>query len=263
MTFLFKLDGLVRATVVKRPSKTCKSPYVADIVLHGIDGIIENENNEPITVMAHAPALGCNGLCDKGAVVLVSLLSPKKDGKIGVCSYRIELAETKDGIVVGINPKLAEKIVEEGVMKNKSDVKNYNREKTILNSRFDFVGIYSDEKEKGKHFVMEVKTVPLCIEPGKAFFPYGYRKKKGDTVSPRAVKHLNDLIEISQNSNADAMMCYVIQRGDADSFVPSDSDPIYKDTFYEAKEKGVILKNLYVEWSDDGSCFMRKYINFT
>ena len=262
MTFLFKLDGLVRATVVKRPSKTCKSPYVADIVLHGIDGINENENNGPITVMAHAPALGCNGLCDKGAVVLVSLLPPKKNGKTGVCSYRIELAETKEGVVVGINPKLAEKIVEEGIMKNKNDVKIYKREKTILNSRFDFLGMYSEQKEKGKHFVMEVKTVPLCIEPGKAFFPYGYRKKKGDTVSPRAVKHLNDLIEISQNSNADAMMCYVIQRGDANSFIPSVSDPIYKDKFYEAKGKGVILKNLYVEWRDDGSCFMRKYINF-
>lgn len=262
MTFLFKLDGLVRATVVKRPSKTCKSPYVADIILHGIH---ENESNndELNTVMAHAPALGCNGLCDKDAVVFVSLLPPKKDGKKGVCSYRIELAETKEGVIVGINPKLAEKIVEEGIMKNKNIVKTYKRERTILKSRFDFVGIYSDQKENGKHFVMEVKTVPLCIEPGKAFFPYGYRKKKGDTVSPRAVKHLNDLIEISQNSNADAMMCYVIQRGDAYSFVPSDTDPIYKDTFYEAKEKGVIHKNLYIEWSDDASCFMRKYINFT
>ena len=89
MTLLFKLEGLVRATVVKRPSKTCKSPYVADIILHGIhenESESESNNDELNTVMAHAPALGCNGLCDKDAVVFVSLLPPKKDGKKGVCS---------------------------------------------------------------------------------------------------------------------------------------------------------------------------------
>ena len=43
---------MIRGTIVKRPSKHCKSPYVADVVL---------ENGEE--VIAHAPSLGCCGLC--------------------------------------------------------------------------------------------------------------------------------------------------------------------------------------------------------
>jgi len=243
---LFRLNELKRGTVVKRPSATCKSPYVADVL---IDGAAE-------TVMVHAPALGCNGLCDKGGIVLLSSLPPKKKA---ICLYKIELAETTRGVIVGINPKLAERIVEESIMKSVA-TKNYKREKTILNSRFDFVGTHAVNNQ---HFVLEVKTVPLCIEPGKAFFPYGYRKKKTDTVSPRAVKHLNDLIEISNHSHADALMCYVIQRGDVDSFIPSDSDSIYKAKFYEARENGVKLMNLYVSWNKAGECFFRKYVEFS
>lgn len=242
MTSLFKLNNLKRAKVIKRPSSKCKSPYVADILIDG----------EREVVIAHAPALGCNGLCDKDAVVLVSPLDSKPNS---VCSFRIELAETVDGIIVGINPKLAEKIVEEAIMKS-SSVKKYKREKTILNSRFDFVGKYSDSDN---YFVLEVKTVPLCIKPGVSFFPHGYRKSKNDTVSPRAVKHIRDLIHISEESSADAIMCYVIQRGDSDAFIPSETDVLYKKTFIEAQEKGVKMKGLYVEWNNDGECYFRKY----
>lgn len=241
---LFTLDTLYRGHVIKRPSRKCKSPYVADVLIDG--------ETEPI--LAHAGALGCDGLCDTSAVVLMTKM-PVKNG--AVCTHRIELAETSNGEIVGINPKLAEKIVELGIMKSNS-VKFYKREKTILNSRFDFVGVYPD----GKHFVLEVKTVPLCTQEGVAFFPHGYRKKKGDAVSPRALKHLDDLIQIAQESSADAMMCYVIQRRDASSFVPSETDPIYKQKFYQAYDAGVKMKNLFVEWTSKGECYLRNYVDF-
>ena len=244
MAKVHHLHDLVKATVIKRPSKTCKSPYVADVIINGSDD----------TIMAHAPALGCDGLCDSGAIVFLSLLPSKKGA---VCTHRIELAETEAGVIVGINPKLAEEIVENAIMKTES-TKEYKREKTILNSRFDFVGLNSENK----YFVLEVKTVPLCVEPGVAFFPHGYRKKKGDPVSPRALKHLNDLIEIAQKSESDAIMCYVIQRGDAHTFIPSDSDPIYKDKFYAAKAAGVKMMNLFVEWKNTGECFSQKSTYF-
>lgn len=240
---LFQLEDLVKGTVVKRPSATCKSPYVADVILETGDSIL-----------AHAPALGCDGLSDKGGVVYLSNIITKKDA---VCTHRIELAETPDGIIVGINPKLAERIVESAIMKS-NDVKRYKREKTILNSRFDFIGTHSNDK----NFVLEVKTVPLLESPGVAFFPHGYRKKKGDVVSPRALKHLNDLIDISLNSDAESIMCYVIQRSDANSFIPSPSDTIYRNKLFEAKEKGVTIMTLYVEWNREGMCFFKKKDNF-
>lgn len=242
--FLFGIGPLYRGTVLKRPSRTCKSPYVADVLIDGHDE----------SIMAHAGALGCNGLSDSNATVLMSKMPEKKGA---VCSFRIELAETEQGEIVGLNPKLAEKIVEVGIMKS-DRVKSYKREKTILNSRFDFIGAYPD----GRHFVLEVKTVPLCSEDGIAYFPHGYRKKKGDAVSPRALKHLDDLIEIATKSDAEALMCYVIQRGDANKFVPSETDPIYKEKFYEAHKAGVKMKMLYVHWNSNGECHMRDYRDF-
>tara|TARA_B110000858_G_scaffold192819_1_gene244188 strand:- start:11067 stop:11804 length:738 start_codon:yes stop_codon:yes gene_type:complete len=245
MLKLFQLENLERGTVIKRPSKTCKSPYVADVIL---------DSQKDTVILAHSPALGCDGLCDANGIVYLSKLAYKEGA---VCSHRIELAENSDGVIIGINPKLAERIVEEAIMKKEF---TYKREKKILTSRFDFVGIQAETK---KYFVLEVKTVPLCVEPGVAFFPHGYRKKKGDTVSPRAVKHLCDLIKIAKDSDAKAIMCYVIQRGDANSFIPSETDPIYKAKYYEAKDAGVEMRNLYVEWQNDGSCFFKKYDVFS
>ena len=83
------------------------------------------------------------------------------------------------------------------------------KEDKILNSRFDFTGV----DQNNIPFVMEVKNVPLadyedltakerkkhcfdgrCVNSKVAYFPDGYRKKATDTISPRALKHLNDLI---------------------------------------------------------------------
>ena len=47
---LYQLENLVEATVLKRPSKHIKTPYVADVIL----------NNKE--VLGHSPALGCGGL---------------------------------------------------------------------------------------------------------------------------------------------------------------------------------------------------------
>ena len=75
MEFCMKLD-LQCVSIIKRPSSTCKTPYVADICI----------NNE--TKLAHAPALGCCGLSDKDKTVMVSKLNNQKTK----CDYRIELA---------------------------------------------------------------------------------------------------------------------------------------------------------------------------
>ena len=56
------IENIIRAQVVKRPSATCKSPYVADVIIDGSD----------IVELAHAPSLGCDGMADKGAIVYVT-----------------------------------------------------------------------------------------------------------------------------------------------------------------------------------------------
>ena len=256
---LYTLPGkLDEAVVIKRPSKTCKTPYVADISIHGTN------------FMGHTPALGCCGLADSNATVVTSLINNPK----GVCTHSIQLAKvnTKDhNIYVGIHTKLAEIITQEAIKNNciqkLQNVTDLQREKKFLNSRFDFTGI----QENGRRFILEVKSVPLAdyeditakerkkkdysdrpYNSKVAYFPDGYRKKKGAVVSPRALKHINELKEICLQGEIDTYMCYVIQRSDASSFQISVLDPIYREAVIEAINCGVQIIRLQVSWNENG-----------
>ena len=273
---LYKLNDLELVKVVSRPSKVCKTPYVADIEL--VDGSI---------VQAHCASLGCCGLCEKDCYVYASpIKSNCVQSKSKVCVYKIYLAyfyEEKaiNGLMVtnsqliGIDPKLAETLVENALtqnyLKTLSNIKTYKREVSLLNSRFDFAGI----DEHGKYFVLEVKNVPLAdyadvsstdrkkmikngdfaniaINQKISYFPDGYRKKKGEVVSERALKHINELAEITQSQIIRPIICFVVQRTDVSSFQASLLDPIYKAAFNEAIKQGVEVIVLVVSWNANG-----------
>ena len=138
------------------------------------------------------------------------------------------------------------------------------------NSRFDFVGIDANNMP----FILEVKNVPLAdyvdctSKTGKkwilqnlkmyptgriAYFPDGYRKQAKDAISPRALKHMNESTELCVSKQYRTIMCYVIQREDVSSFQPSVIDPIYRDTFYSAREKGVEMRAIQFRWDKNGN----------
>ena len=273
---LYKLNDLELVKVISRPSKVCKTPYVADIEL--VDGSI---------VQAHCASLGCCGLCEKDCYVYASpIKSNCVQTKSKVCVYKIYLAcfyEEKviNGLMVansqliGIDPKLAETLVENALtqnyLKTLSNIKTYKREVSLLNSRFDFAGI----DEYGKYFVLEVKNVPLAdyadvsstdrkkmikngdfaniaINQKISYFPDGYRKKKDALVSERALKHINELAEITQSQIIRPIICFVIQRTDVSSFQASLLDPIYKAAFNDAIKQGVEVIVLVVSWNAEG-----------
>ena len=160
---LAKLNDLVLVKIVSRPSKLCKTPYVADIELP--DGSI---------VQAHCASMGCCGLSEKESYVYASpIKSNCVQSKSKVCSYKIYLANfCEEKIInkqvfinkqlIGVDPKLAETLVENALTKNYlktlCNIKKYRREVKLLNSRFDFAGI----DENGTYFVLEVKNVPLA-----------------------------------------------------------------------------------------------------
>ena len=250
MTTLYQLTGLVEAVVVARPSKTIKSPYVADVLVTG----------ESVTTLAHTPALGCCGLSDKTSKVLVAK-SKSEDAK---CEYVVYCSVVEYGgkeVVVGIHPKLAENMVENALnqncLKTLLNVQSYQREQTIIHgqfkSRFDFTGVDAD----GNSFIMEVKSVPLCMTntdgTKTAFFPDGYRKKKGDVVSPRALKHIHELEQIKRETNQRCIMCFVIQRGDVSQFQTAITDPEYKLAVKQAHQTGVELITLCIDWTKSGT----------
>jgi len=284
MSLLLKINDLIEGEVIKRPSKHIKTPYVADIKITADSNMI----------LGHTASLGCCGLADVGAHVLMAPVPKSKNNKNSDklhCKYRVYLSlirEKNSEMIVGIFPKLAEDLTEAALKNNLlsklQNVRKYKKETTIyvpglVDSRFDYSGI----DENGIPFIMEVKNVPLAdyedvtakdrkkmcfdgrdINSKVAYFPDGYRKKTTDPVSPRAVKHINELAFIKRISKTRCIMCYVIQRTDVDRFQPSIIDPEYRNAFINAKNSGVEIITMVIHWSRDGAAYFIKddlYIN--
>ena len=268
---ILKIENLVEGEIIKRPSKQIKSPYVADA----------NINNQEF--LAHTASLGCCGLCETGSTILFAPMKNKDDPT--KCMYSAHLAiinEKNNEIIIGIHPKLAEELVEKCLTNNYlsilKNVKAYRRETVIfvenkVDSRFDFSGV----DENGVPFIMEVKNVPLadyediCAKDRKgkcyddmpynskvAYFPDGYRKKTGDPVSPRALKHIKELTLIKKESITRCIMCYVIQRTDVDRFQPSIIDTQYREAVKQAVDAGVEIITLVVQWTKQGEAYFVK-----
>ncbi len=273
---MLQIDNLIEGTVIKRPSKYIKTPYVADIIPF----------NSETSILGHTASLGCCGLADVGATILMAPVpkTKKHDDKLH-CEYRVYLSiikERNNEIIVGIHPKLAEELTESAIKNNLlnilQNVRTYKRETPIyvegkVDSRFDFTGIDCN----GIPFIMEVKNVPLadyeditakdrkmkCFDDRAqnskvAYFPDGYRKKSTDTVSPRALKHIKELTLIKSESKTRCIMCYVIQRTDVESFQPSVIDPEYREAFFEAMDAGVEIITLVVNWTREGKAYFVK-----
>jgi len=271
---ILKIDNLVEGSIVKRPSKLVRSPYVADVVINNTE------------ILAHTASLGCCGLCEAGSSILfVPMKNKKHEADTKKCLYSAQLSiiyEKNTEIIIGIHPKLAELLVENCLTKNYlsilKDVKRYKRETAIfvenkVDSRFDFTGIDSNNIP----FIMEVKNVPLadyediCAKDRKnkcyddrpydskvAYFPDGYRKKSTEPVSPRALKHIRELTLIKKESITRCIMCYVIQRPDVNCFQPSIIDPQYREAVKEAIEAGVEIITLVIKWTRDGEAYFVK-----
>jgi DNA-binding sugar fermentation-stimulating protein len=276
MSLILKLNDLVEGEVIKRPSRHIKTPYVADIKICSTSHMI----------LGHTASLGCCGLADVGATILMAPV-PKihKDTEKLHCEYRVYLSvirEKEQEFIVGIYPKLAESLTESALKNNLLskllNVKSYKKETKIcvpglVDSRFDFTGI----DENGVPFIMEVKNVPLAdyedvsakerkkmcfddrdINSKVAYFPDGYRKKSTDPVSPRALKHINELALIKRMSKTRCIMCYVIQRTDINRFQPSVIDPEYRAAFIEAVKSGVEIITMVVQWTREGNAYFIK-----
>jgi DNA-binding sugar fermentation-stimulating protein len=269
---VMKIDNLVEGSIVKRPSKLVKSPYVADVIINSTE------------ILAHTASLGCCGLCEAGSSVLLAPMKNVKDDS-KKCTYSVQLSiiqEKNHEIIIGVYPKLAELLVENCLTKNYlsilQNIKRYKRETKIflenkVDSRFDFTGI----DQNNIPFIMEVKNVPLadyedilskdrkkkCYDDREynskvAYFPDGYRKKSTETISPRALKHIRELTLIKKESITRCIMCYVIQRDDIDRFQPSIIDPDYRLAVKEAIDAGVEIITLVIKWTRDGRAYFIK-----
>jgi DNA-binding sugar fermentation-stimulating protein len=251
---------------------------------NNLTGTSGNKKNieYPLTAMCHTPSLGCCGLIDAGSKIIASVVETKRK-KQNTCQLKVYMAIMKEKgrkkkIIVGVDPKMAEHFVEVSLKRNLlsslQNVQYYRREtkmfvKSYVDSRFDFTGI----DENGIPFIMEVKNVPLADyeditakerlklshdfstreqNSKVAYFPDGYRKESKNVVSPRALKHIRELIWLKQNTNHRCIMCYVIQRTDVNRFQISVIDPEYRKMVRQAIDVGVEIIVMVVKWNKNG-----------
>ncbi len=198
----------VRGIFKKRPNR-----FIAEV---DVEGVIE---------IAHVPNTGrCKELLVDGAVVWLK----KSDNPKRKTKFTLHFVENR-GELVSLYSQEANIIVYDAIVNGKikelTGYNNYEREKSILNSRIDIH--VSNENEE---CYIEVKGVTLVI--GKeARFP--------DAPTKRGTKHLKELIKL-KNKGYRTIVFFLIQHPLAESFRPNwQNDPEFSKTLNEAHENGV------------------------
>ena len=245
---LYKYNNTITAICTARPSKSCKSPYVADIIVEGD------------TYLAHTPALGMDGYVSPGRKLLVC---PSSNSK-GTCKYSVLASyDNESNIYVGANPLHANKAFNMGLSKGLFANEFGNVDQIIpehqppnSDSRFDFKII----NENSEITYVEVKSV-LIAKENVGMFPVG--NKKNGTVSERANKHVNELATLAKNGSSCAIV-FMVLREDVHSFSPNtQKDPLFAEYLKNAKMLGVSIYAFQCSVTKEGIFFKQKLpVNF-
>jgi len=271
-SLIYSLPQLYKAVVINRPSKTCKSPYLADIQI-----ITPKKNNNIIfnvhspIVMAHSPSLGCAGLVSKGKIVYV-IKNKNEKAKSKYIIYQTEIKEKNTKMIVGVNPNICNTLYEHILLNNILDKFNdyeFKREFKIGDSRIDFM--LNNDTNK---ILCEVKNVCLSyyedipikelkkkdyskfnMNSKIAIFPDCNRKIQKNPISPRAIKHIDELIEASKNGYT-SYLVFIIQRTDCSYFSPSKLDQTYYKKLQYAYKNGFLdIIPIQVKWNGSNAYF--------
>jgi DNA-binding sugar fermentation-stimulating protein len=240
---IHSLPPLMKATVVNRPSKIIKSPYVADIKLE--DGT---------EALCHSPGLGCCGLVSKGKTIYVS----KATNKNAKTAYTAQVSESTDEIgtyYIGIHPMTSQHIAAK-LLNKIADLKWKSEVAIDKHTRLDYVGTHST----GKKIYVEVKNAMIssCIgtrESRRALFPDGFRKNLSVAVSPRAVKHAEVLADLlTKEDTHSAYLVFIVPRNDCGGGLELNKlDPIYCKAVSKAVEAGLQVRVFSLLFQKDGS----------
>jgi sugar fermentation stimulation protein A len=208
-------DPLLRGTLIKRYKRFLSDHHLED----------------GSTVTAHCANPGAMlGLTEAGAE---TWLSPARNPERKL-RYTWELIRVAPGGrgLVGINTSLPNGIVEEAIAAGRvSELSGYadiRREvKYGKNSRIDLLL----ERDGAPPCYVEVKNVHLRRQANLAEFP--------DSVTTRGTKHLRELATVAE-AGGRAVMFYLVQRGDCESFtLAGDIDPDYAADFEASGKSGV------------------------
>lgn len=253
---LYKFNKpFIAASVVARPSRHNKSPYLLDCRLDsGEEAIVHN------------PALKCNGLVEPGARVYLQVAASDKS----LSKYVLYLVYTEN-VLVCIHPTIANEIAESLICRGHIApfIEQVRREVTHGDCRFDFYGLVA-----GQPTYIEIKNASIadrvnCM-PGRrsaalaalhadaplmAIFPCGNRSKAG-LVSPRALKHVEGLVAATKQDEQQcgAYLVYISMRPDVQVLKVSELDSVYRQAVMSARNT-VNIVAFNVCWKTDGSCW--------
>lgn len=185
-------------------------------------------------IVAHCVNTGrMEGLTAAGLRVWVS----RKPGEGRALAHTWELAEL-DGHLIGTNTALpnyfVRRLLEERLLPGLRDWEEMKPERKYgENSRIDF-WLRTGRHE---HFI-EVKNCHLVYPDDRGYFP--------DSVSERASKHLEELMEVVRQGHR-ATVIFTAQRAGTKSVRPSDvHDPLFAGTARRAHAAGVVFKALCI-----------------
>jgi DNA-binding sugar fermentation-stimulating protein len=254
MTSLYSFPKpLVGVTVVKRPSASIKSPYVADVRYD--DGRL---------ALCHTPGLGCCGLVEAGRRIYVSAGSA---GSKTECVAQIAECHDDEGMFYnGIHPMVSQSAAR-GLLRHISSSATWNAEVVVEEgTRLDYVGVLPT----GKKIYVEIKNAMVSLEETKpradrrAVFPEGFRKKVGEPVSPRAVKHAQVLQRLLNEPDTEACyLLYTVPRTDCgDGMTINVRDPIYYSAVRDAVRAGVRIRSFALSYSLDGTVTLDRELPF-
>lgn len=206
--------------------------------------------NENEVVTAHVPNTGSmKGLLNSKAPALVTHNNdPKRKLK-----YTLEALKTETSWV-GVNTskpnKMAVLAFENKLIPHWLTY-NYIKPEAKINdkTRIDIAFAKNLDVKKWNKFLIdehkfhfvEIKNVTLS-DGDTALFP--------DAVTERGLKHLNELIELTQAGHTTELL-FIVQRQDCSKFLPAhDIHPEYATTLKKAQQQGVKLTALECQWSD-------------
>lgn len=231
MSLIYQYPPLIQGRLIKRYKR-----FLADIEL---------ETGEIIT--AHCPNTGpMTGICEPNSLVQVSQSNnPKR--KLAYTWEMIQIGATWVGTNTAIPNRVVKLALQQQLLPELATRYTTVRTEVVYGqdrkSRIDFLLTGENEQEA---IYLEVKSVTLNNQ-NLALFP--------DTVTTRGQKHLRELTNLVPKTKA--VMLYFINRGDCDTFAPSDScDPQYGELLRQAVVQGVEVLPYRFDITPQGISFL-------
>lgn len=237
-------NELIEAKLLKRYKR-----FFADIELTDKAG-----NKQLLTI--HVPNTGSlKGVIDKDAKNPQNCLISLHGDSTKKLAGTLEAVQTHDGVWVGVNTAIPNKVVKESAeltvsgrpfLKHWAGYTFYKSEFKInkesrLDGAFCIAEADLEDAKSKKHFI-EIKNTTLQRKiNGKAHAQFP------DSVTERGEKHLREMMKLIEEGHK-CELIFAIQRTDVEVFsVADDIDPEYGKTFKKAVAAGLIITPLIIE----------------